>query len=264
MKRIPMLLVLLFICSSHELFLKTDSYFLSEGEAVELYLYNGTFDQSENVISRDRIVSANILGPDYNFNPSDADYFDQDASTRLKFATGKEGTYLAGISTKARNIELTAVEFKEYLEHEGLDRMVKEREGKGISDKDVVEKYSKHVKALLQVGNSTSEEYKTVLDYPIEFIPQQNPYELTTGENIDFQLVYKGNPLSNTVVRFGLTESGSQDVKSYASITDDDGLFSFELGNPGQYYVATIHMVESDEPGLDYESNWATLTFAVK
>lgn len=255
-----MLAGILVLLSSHELFLKTDSHFLDEGQPTELYLYNGTFDKSENVISRDRIEKARIVGPGYEFLPSNDDYYDKENATYLKFTTGKSGTYVAGISTLPRNIELTAEEFKEYLEHEGLDRVVKERDLKGISNRAVVEKYSKHVKALLQVSDGHTEDYSTELKYPIEFIPLQNPYILSVGDIIDFQLLYKGEPLANEVVHFS-SDSAS---RVSASITDDDGEFSFEIDAAGKWYVATIHMEESQETGLDYESNWATLTFEIK
>ncbi len=251
---------LLLLFSSHELFLKTDNYLLKEGQAVELYLYNGTFDKSENVISRDRIQNARILGPDIEIFPKDTDYYDKEAITYLKFVAGKKGTYVAGISTLARNIELTAEEFKEYLEHEGLDRVVNERNSKGVSDRPVVEKYSKHVKAILQVADLKTEDYGTELKYPIEFIPLQNPYDMKAGDIIDFQLLYQGEPLANEVVHF----SSDSATRASASITDEDGEFSFEIDKAGKWYVATIHMTESREAGLDYESNWATLTFEIR
>ncbi len=261
MKKYLLLFGILVLFSSHELFLKSDSYFLKTGENVELYLYNGTFEESENTITRDRIVNAKILGPDFEFVPVEADYFDKDQETRLRFTTGPAGTYAAGVSTLPRNIELTAEEFKEYLEHEGLDRVINERKNKGISDKSVVEKYSKHVKALLQVGDDTTEDYNTEFGYPIEFLPLQNPYELKIGDLIEFQLILKGEPLANTVVHFG---TGASEAQINASITDEDGEFAFEIDKAGQWFVGTIHIVESDDADLDYESNWATLTFEMR
>ena len=258
--RLVLLIGLLFLLSSHELFLKTDSHYINPGQTTDLYLYNGTFDKSENIITRDRIIDARIIGPDYEFVPQPKDYYDKEEATHLTFTSGKAGTYVAGISTLPRNIELTAEEFKEYLEHEGLDRVVNERTRKGISNRAVVEKYSKHVKALLQVGDKKTEHCYTEMSYPIEFIPLQNPFELAVGETIEFQLMYKGEPLANEVVHF----SSDNTSKVSASITDDDGEFTFEIDKTGKWYVATIHMVESTEAGLDYESNWATLTFEVR
>ncbi|MGB5237810.1 MAG: DUF4198 domain-containing protein [Flavobacteriaceae bacterium] len=264
MKKILLLVGLLVLFSSHELFLKTDSYFLDARQTAELYLYNGTFDKSENTITRDRIVDAKIKGTDYDFSPQEADYYDKDNITYLRFTTGDPGTYLAGISTAARNLDQTADDFIEYLEHEGLDRMVREREGKGLSNQDVTEKYSKHVKAILQVGDETTEDHSATLGYPIEFIPLQNPYDLSVGDMIEFRLVYKGEPLANAVVHFGTDQKEAQAAKVNASITDDDGEFSFELNRSGHWYVGTIQMEESAEAGIDYESNWATLTFELR
>ncbi|MEN8787996.1 MAG: DUF4198 domain-containing protein, partial [Flavobacteriaceae bacterium] len=256
-----LLLGLAVLFSSHELFLKTDSYFLDARQTAELYLYNGTFNKSENTITRDRILKAGVKGPGYDYSPQAADYYDKDKITYLRFTTGDEGTYVAGISTAARNLDLTSDEFQEYLEHEGLDRMVREREGKGLSNQDVTEKYSKHVKAILQVGENTTEEFSEELGYPIEFVPLQNPYELSVGDMIDFKLIYKGKALANSVVHFGTDTQEGQPTKVNASITDEDGEFSFELTRSGHWYVGAIHMVESDEAGIDYESNWATITF---
>jgi len=39
---------------------------------------------------------------------------------------------------------------------------------------------------------------------------------------------------------------------------------SFPIENKGQWYIATIHMLESEEADFDYESQWATLTFEVR
>lgn len=264
MKRILFLCGLLIVFSSHELFLKTDSYFLKARQTAELYLYNGTFDKSENIITRDRIADARIIGPGYDFAPQESDYYDKEKSTYLRFSTGDQGTYVAGISTKSRNLDLTADEFREYLAHEGLDRMIREREGKGISKQDVTEKYSKHVKAILQVGNTTSEEYLGALGYPIEFIPLQNPYDLSVGDMVEFQLIYKDEPLANTVVHFGTDPVEGEQAQVNASITDGEGEFSFEVNRAGHWYVGAIHMIESDEEGLNYESNWATITFEIR
>jgi hypothetical protein len=36
------------------------------------------------------------------------------------------------------------------------------------------------------------------------------------------------------------------------------------LGAAGSWYVKFIHMTRVAEPEVDYESKWATLTFAVR
>ena len=75
-----------------------------------------------------------------------------------------------------------------------------------------LEKYSKHVKAILQVESKRTNDYATVLGYPIEFIPLSNPYELSVGDNLSVKLLYKTVPLSNQVVH--LSSRTSRDSRT--------------------------------------------------
>lgn len=268
MKRILtvlLLFILFFTLSSHELFVKCDSYFLEPYSQSELYLFNGTFDQSENIITRDRIINPQIIGPDYTFKPISDDFYDKGKSTYLKFKTGNAGTYVAGISTKSRAIELTGEEFMNYLEHEGLTKIISDRKSKGITQSSANEKYSKHVKAILQVDENRTDNFSIELNYPIEFIPLKNPYKLSIGDEMSFKLLYLGEPLGNQIVHISSRlNMDTKDGKETALSTNENGEVSFTISNEGHWYIATIHMLESNEEDFDYESNWATLTFEVK
>lgn len=265
MKRIIPLLLLFFLLTSHELFLKTNTYYLNKNEKAELFLFNGTFDTSENTITRDRIIDAMVLGPGYRFFPADNDYYDRGNVTFLRLITGRPGSYVAGISTLPKDIELSGDEFTEYLEHEGLAETISDRKERGISGEAAIEKYSKHVKALLQVGDTRTEDYSRVLGYPIEFIPLKNPYSLKVGDSMSFRLVYDGKPLKNQVVHISSRQlKGDSDPAEKQLSTDDKGEVTFALDNIGYWYIASIYMQESMEEGLDYESSWATLTFEVR
>lgn len=259
-------LILLFVLlSSHELFLKSDSYFLVENSSAKLYLFNGTFDKSENIITRDRIINPKIIGMDYDFKPSTDDYYDQDEITYLNFKTGKKGTYTAGISTKPNVIELSGEDFEDYLEHEGLTEIISDRKTKGISGKPAIEKYSKHVKAIFQVGDKRTGHFSVQLDYPIEFMPLKNPYKLSVGDEMSFKLMFMGQPLENQTIHVSSRENLQNKGEEELSFkTNQNGEVAFEITNKGHWYVATIHMMESEEENLNYESNWATLTFEVK
>ena len=262
--RVATLILLTVFLSSHELFLKTDSYFLGQNEEAQVYLFNGTFDNSENAITTDRITSAGIKGPEYDFVPKESDYYENGNVTYLRFTTGDSGTYLAGISTLPRMIELNAADFKEYLEHEGLEHVIADREEKGIGDQLAREKYSKHVKAVLQVGSSKTDHYMEELGYPIEFVPLGNPYELNVGNGIRFRLLLRGEPLKNQGVHISCRPDGPDPfAEEVRTRTDENGEFTFKIHQAGHWYVATVHMAESQEENVDYESNWATLTFEV-
>ncbi len=72
-----------------------------------------------------------------------------------------------------------------------------------------------------------------------------------------------GQPLVNQFVIAGW-ESADGTVHSLDARTDAKGIARFELTSAGKWYVKMIHMTPSNEPGINYESKWATVTFEIK
>ena len=198
----PIYLLLAFaLLCSHDLYIKMETYFLQAYQEASLSLYNGTFERSENIITRDRMLDASLVGLGKRVAIDSSQWQDQDSTiTQLNFKTGAAGTYVAGVSTKARNIELAAEDFNSYLEHDGVLDMLEYRTANNLLAQDAVESYQKHIKAIYQVGYVKTDDWKTVLGYPIEFVPLANPYERYSGEKLGIQLLLDGNPLPNHLV----------------------------------------------------------------
>lgn len=278
-----LLLALVLLCS-HDLYIKMETYFLSPNQEATLSLYNGTFENSENIITRDRMLDASIIAHGERIVIQPDQWQDQDSTiTQLSFNTGKAGTYVAGVSTKARNIELTADKFNSYLEHDGILDILKQRTDNNSLDQDAVESYQKHVKAIYQVGDIKTDDWKTVLGYPIEFVPQSNPYEKYSGDKLEVELLLDGKPLSNQLVyadyiksnkvhthgdhahdhdetththdhahddaehHHHTDQSQSEETHSHTSgqqlRTNMQGMVKINLPEDGTYYLRTIHMV---------------------
>lgn len=280
MKKLLLLFIAFIVFSSHDMFLKMDSYHLEPNQDATIHLYNGTFEKSENVISRDRMQDVSLLGNGTRERLSEDQWTEEGMITVLNFQTSEAGTWVAGVSTRPNDIELSAEDFNDYLEHDGVLDMLEWRKENNAMDEVAVEKYSKHVKAIFQVGDKMTDDWKTPLGYPIEFIPQQNPYELHVGETISLQLLKDGEPLANQLVYAGFSEGthshdhGSgpdhdHDEQSEGEhrhdegqlTTDDNGIVNLDIDHEGKWFIRTIHMAFSKEEGLTHESNWATLTF---
>jgi hypothetical protein len=250
---------------SHELFLKTASHFLESNQATQLYLLNGTFDTSENAITTDRIVHTKIIGPEFDLRPKEEQYTIKDKITYLNFTTGNSGTYVAGVSTLPRVLEMDAKAFNTYLEHEGLVNTIADRKELGITNSGAKERYSKHVKTLLQVGPDRTVDFMKLLGYPIEFVPMNNPYEIHKGDAVAFKLLRDGKPLPNHIVHYSTAVPGQDTHENENSTkTNENGFVSIVPNKKGKWYIATIHMEKRDGVEVDYESNWATLTFEIK
>lgn len=200
MKKILLALIAFVLFSSHVMYLKLDSYFLEPNTSATIQLFNGTFDKSDNVIDRDRMLDASLMGNGQRTKVSDSQWTEKDSITFLNFKTGEAGTYVAGVSTAPRSIEMDAEAFNTYLEHEGILDMLASRKENNELEGEAVEKYSKHVKTIFQVGENRSDDWKTAFGYPIEFVPLQNPYDLNTGDSLSVKLLLNGKPLANQLV----------------------------------------------------------------
>ncbi|MEL6192355.1 MAG: DUF4198 domain-containing protein [Bacteroidota bacterium] len=298
------LLVAFLLLCSHDLYIKMETYFLQAYQEASLSLYNGTFEKSENIITRDRMLDASLVGLGKRVAIDPSQWQDQDSTiTQLTFKTGAAGTYVAGVSTKARNIELAADDFNSYLEHDGVLDMLAYRTDNDLLNQDAVESYQKHIKAIYQVGYVKTDDWNTVLGYPIEFVPLANPYEKYSGEKLAVQLLLDGKPLPNQLVyadyitsahsqhdhahdgeqhshehegeahshdHDGEAHSHDHDGEEHTHTsgqqlrTNEQGIVEIDLPEDGVYYLRTIYMVAiSGSDELTHESKWATLTFEV-
>ncbi len=264
---------------AHTLFLKLDSFFLEPNSPATVSLINGDFDKSENAIARDRMLDVSVVGPEGVVHPPESAWRDSAVfhwspdsvdTAVLTFETGGPGTYLLGVSTAARVIALSAEEFNEYLVHDGIADVIEQRAAAGKTNDEATERYSKHVKALVQVGDARSGQWAHELGYPAEFMPLSNPYELRRGDELRVRFLRAGRPVANQLVYANHEDHHGHDaagehVEAVATRTNADGVATIPLSGAGRWYVRTIHMVETtDEADVDYESNWATLTFQVR
>ncbi|MGH9880493.1 MAG: DUF4198 domain-containing protein, partial [Pyrinomonadaceae bacterium] len=180
---------------AHDLFLKLDSYFLPPNSQAVVRLFNGTFQISEAAVSPDRFKDISLIAPQLSAPLSEAiSWRTEGKTTVMEIKTGAPGTYLVGVSTKPREIALKAAEFNDYLQHDGLPDILEQRKKDGDLGKDARERYSKHLRAVFQVGEKLSDDYKRLLDYPVEIIPQQNPYALKVGQTITALCLVEGRP----------------------------------------------------------------------
>lgn len=254
---------------AHDMFLVVPDHDLSPSTAASVALYNGTFDKSENAIARDRMTDVSVVdGSAEVSHPATGQWRDEGEVAILDFETGSPGTYLVGISTAANMIELTAEEFDDYLKHDGVLDVLEARQHEGELTEPVRERYSKHVKTILQVGEAVTDSFSFRLGYPIEIVPLANPASLNEGDTIEFLVLADGKPVADQLVYASYDGFHSHDGtdahrEAVDSRTDDNGVVKVELTKAGRWYVRLIRMLPVDEEGADYESNWATLTFEI-
>jgi uncharacterized GH25 family protein len=263
----------LVLCSgsatAHELFLKSEHAVASPG-THQIKLLNGSFDKSENSVARDRMRDVSIIANGKTIHPPHSAWSDDETKTTsmLEYEAGAPGTYLIGVSTKPKVITLPAKEWADYLKHDGVPDTLAVFEKQNRLE-NVRERYSKHVRAIVQVGEKKTTDYATPLGYPVEILLEQNPYELKQGQEMSFRVLFAGKPVANQFVKVsyeghhGHDKSGNH-VAAHQLRTDKDGRARFAVDKKSVWYVSLIHMQQIKDAEADYESNWATVTFGVQ
>jgi hypothetical protein len=266
-KRFAGALVLVMVTATvllaHDLFLKLETYFVPPETAVRVAVLNGTFASSEGAVSPDRLRDLSIIGPNGRRSiPRDAWHRVGDTAW-LTVRTGPPGTYVVGASLTPRELSLSADDFNSYLEHDGIPDVLEARTRRGELARPVRERYHKHVKAILQVGEARTNAFSTRLGYPAELVPLANPYGLKVGDTLALRCLVDGRHAVNQLVTAGGEHDGRALPELHAR-SDDEGVVRFVLGSGGKWYVKFIHMEAVSDRGVDYESKWATLTFEVR
>jgi hypothetical protein len=250
---------------AHDLFLRTGSYFVSENATVVLEALNGTFSKSENSISRDRLLDLSLVGPGGRARVDTTMWIATGDTSRLTIRTGATGTYVVGVSLGKREIALAAKDFNQYLTEDGIPDVLAARRRNGEMAKDARERYSKHVKAILQVGDQRTNSFGEILGYPAELVPVANPYGSRAGGWLRVLALVDGKPAANQLVMTGGRPRRGGRFAQRNLRTDANGIVRVRITEPGYWYIKFIHMDRvTTDPAIDYESKWATLTFQVR
>lgn len=253
--------------AAHDLFLKPDKFFLSPGAVIPVRAINGTFTTSEGSVTSDRIRHSAIIGGGSSASLVPTDWDTTNKMSTWTVRTGSAGTYMVAASLLPRTIKLTGAEFNEYLESDGLPDVLAARRKSGELGKGAHERYSKHVKTLLQVGNVRTPRVDTILGYPAELVALDNPYRLRVGSAIRVKALADGVPVANQYLLYGGRTASGGRINAKGIRTDAEGIARIRLTRAGTWYVKFINMKKIDAAAgdsVDYESRWASLTFAMR
>ncbi len=169
------------------------------------------------------------------------------------------GIHVIGYRTNHSNIELNANDFEGYLKEEGLEHIIAERAKRGESETSAKEIYSRCAKAILAAGSSEGGGHDRLLGFPLELVPEKNPYDPMADRKLTFRLLFHGQPLAGAKVTARNREDGKNSI---SGTTNADGKVTFPLDKPGVWLVTSVHMFPAPAKAkADWESLWASLTF---
>ncbi|MBT1699951.1 DUF4198 domain-containing protein [Fulvivirgaceae bacterium PWU4] len=180
----------------------------------------------------------------------------------LKTPLTAEGTYLLAMQSTNASSEMEAEKFNAYLKDNGLDEAYGQRRKTNTMAKNGTELYARYSKLLVQAGEKTDATFRKEVGFPVEIVPEQNPYTLKVGDPVKFRILYMGKPVFGAkvkVLNFNNNRTTAQNIFS-----QQDGTIETHISNPGRWMVSFVKMVPSKDPKADWQSYWATLVFGIK
>jgi len=173
-----------------------------------------------------------------------------------------QGTFVLAMQRDWAVIEMKAKKFHEYLEHEGLQRVIQLRKAAGEADKPAKERYRRYLKSVLRGDGVASSTWRRRLGHKLEILPLEDPSGVTPGDSLPVRVLFQSKPLVGAQVSvFG--RQGKK-VTVHAARTDARGRVSLKIDHPGEWVVRLVYLRRCPEKKeADWESFWSAMTFGV-
>lgn len=171
----------------------------------------------------------------------------------------QKGALLVGYLSNRAFVELPAEKFNNYLEEEGMEFIREARIARGEDDAPAPEYFVRCAKTLLQTGPANEDLYSSQLGYTLELTPLSDPYKAKPGDEITFQLIYRGKPAANLLVQAFRADEPTvrQRIR-----TDANGHAVVAIDKPGVWMIKAVNIQPIiADPRAKWQSYWASFLF---
>lgn len=153
--------------------------------------------------------------------------------------------------------------FRNFLKLDGLTWVAERHRERGLPASGFTEAYRRFAKAYVGVGTPEGEDRAQGL--PLEWVLEQNPYTLDSGQPLTARLLWNNQPLADSLVRVFVRQDGGE-VEEWRLTTSDSGRVSIPYRQGADYLVSSVHMIEATDatdPQQEavWESLWASAVF---
>lgn len=155
--------------------------------------------------------------------------------------------------------------FLRFTAHKDFDTAEAIHIARGWAQDDFEERYTRHSKALIAVGDGAGAD--RALGLATEFVALDNPYAADFDGTMDVALLYDGAPRSDAQIEVYARDAQDQVTVSILR-TDAQGHAAVPLTPGADYLLDAVVLREAPEAttataGPVWETLWASLTFSV-
>ncbi|MFL6193715.1 MAG: DUF4198 domain-containing protein [Thermoanaerobaculia bacterium] len=180
------------------------------------------------------------------------------------------GLYTVAYESRRAPVELDGPKFESYLKEEGLETIAALRARKGRSAAGAKEVFSRCAKSLIAAGGAAGPGFDRVLGQRLELVAEKDPYGFKGSGELPVRLLYEGKPLAGALIvamrrgQPGAPAAAAAMAAKVAVRSDAKGRATLKLDKPGLWLIKAVHMIPAPpDSGADWESFWASLTFAL-
>lgn len=261
MYRIILFIALLVIGSApsaHEFWIEPTQYQLDSGNQIQARFRNGEKLQGREVGFFDRRNVRLQVAHDGAFTDLSPRNGNRPA---IDMAPLGSGLHVLIHETTSSSLTYKSWEkFAKFAKHKDFANIQNRHEARNLPREGFKERYSRHVKALVNVGTPSGADQAAGL--VTEFVALTNPYLPEFDGKMRVQLFDQDTPRANAQV-----EIFDQDPKGAVTIslarTDDQGIAQVATQRGHTYLLDAVILREATAEGFAWETFWAALTFAV-
>lgn len=255
---LSLIITLSVLAEAHEFWLQPDKFFYAVGDSLRV-----GFKTGNNFVAETSATVA-IEKIEFHTSHSVADLTSKFASQKenILLPLTTEGTGVITSQTASQLVTSTAEAFNTYLKEEGLDDAFYKRETIGALNVPGKENVAYYTKLIVQVGEKRDDGFKKIMGWPIEIIPEKNPYTLIVGEVVKFKILSNGKPLFGAKVKVWNRENNRTLIQPV--YTQQDGTIEARISNKGAWMVSVTKINPSNLNGGDWQSYKGSLVFGAK
>lgn len=185
-----------------------------------------------------------------------------DDRERLTIKFDRAGTQLFALQSATQFKAWDATEFNAFLEENGLEYILAKRKENGTHDKPAGERLGVYTKLLLQVGDTFDEVYKKAVGFPLEIIPERNPYSLQSGDVMRFKILKDGKPVFGVRVKVWNRKDNRTTLQNI--YTEKDGTMETRLSSAGPWMISVVQTEPSKTAGAEWDTSSASFVFGIR
>jgi uncharacterized GH25 family protein len=244
---------------AHDTWLAPNRFAVEQGAIAVLDLTSGmAFPTLETLIKPDRLEHSFCRLAGRQFEMSTASQ--GQTSLRLNAQLGEQGIATMWIDLRPRALTLTAAQVREYLDEIGAPKDLAKEWTQSKKPKRWKEIYTKHAKTFVRVGDTKSDNsWSEPVGMKLEIIPERDPTSLEVGDDFTVRVLSEQRPMPGFPVGIVFAENG----KTAITRTDQLGRATFRVSVKGPCMLRGTDLRRSTKPGVDWESDFTTLTIRI-